>query len=550
MKTTEHKEKVAEGSIKRNRIGGCNGMKKSVTRTGCCHQKTAGGKKYIMTGDYCGVSPSSSAYEVVQQIPVRDQLCQETEKVLKLESQLGLRPSAKMKLQLFPIDEGTRIGLEKDGYNPYLELTLRAQKKIPSVIKHLNSKWGNSSVAQGELVLFPYNIQLEKLSTYKRWTLNDNGIGAADVHATIENSSVFRLRYGWFTNIKPKMTAVPPVSTCLDSSLKSAVLLKACGTTSELVGDRKENDRITGEDKPTNINQAADIDVAANISADADVAYANYADKIANGLPKPVLPWDDSLTNISIGCLLPDASLPDKISNSDSELKDNKSNSAPIQLVALDISIGGLLSEASLQGRTNNCEQKSNGSKLVSQPRMDKVLVQSSLPQEDSLTTLSIGGLLSEASLQLKVDNYDQISNGSQQRLQPSSLISDSLDTFDAGQLSSHPQESKTNHITQTSILDAEDTCHAFPFGKLPSLGKDAVHLSGIAATSNHNHDDSLKLSTANINSTHSGVLNDGSSLGLAGIKWTESLGPFDICLSKSRQITSGDSASIGEFVR
>lgn len=64
------------------------------------------------------------------------------------------------------------------------------------MLKHLNSKWGSSSVAIGDPMLFPYNIQLEKLSTYKQWTLNDIGISAGDVYAAVECPSVFRLRFG------------------------------------------------------------------------------------------------------------------------------------------------------------------------------------------------------------------------------------------------------------------------------------------------------------------------------------------------------------------
>ncbi|XVF17103.1 hypothetical protein REPUB_Repub10bG0089600 [Reevesia pubescens] len=44
--------------------------------------------------------------------------------------------------RLFPIDEITRLGLEKDGFHPYLELILSARKKISSVLEHLDSNWG------------------------------------------------------------------------------------------------------------------------------------------------------------------------------------------------------------------------------------------------------------------------------------------------------------------------------------------------------------------------------------------------------------------------
>lgn len=82
------------------------------------------------------------------------------------------------------------------------------------------------------------------------------------------------------------------------------------------------------------------------------------------------------------------------------------------------------------------------------------------------MTDISIGGLLSEASLLGKVDKFDSKTNGSS--AQPSSsLISDSLDAFITNlkcsqSLALPPSEPRS------SILDAEDTCHAFSF-KRPS---------------------------------------------------------------------------------
>lgn len=111
-------------------------------------------------------------------------------------------PSTKLKLQLFPIDEFTRKALEKDEHNPHLELTLSARKKISSVLEHLTRKWGSSSIASGELMLFPYNIQQGNLASCTKWTLKDTVASAADVYATVGSPAVFRLRYGWFPSGK------------------------------------------------------------------------------------------------------------------------------------------------------------------------------------------------------------------------------------------------------------------------------------------------------------------------------------------------------------
>ncbi|KAL6957744.1 hypothetical protein U1Q18_050210 [Sarracenia purpurea var. burkii] len=195
MKTTRQRKGKTVDAPKRRSIVGCAGVKKSTNRTGGRHQATSVGCKYISVEDDPGVFSFSDAQVEVQQLPMKHTLSQQmTKAILKPEGRIGFHLSEKIKLQLFPINEGTKIGLEKDGHNPYLELTVRARKKISSVLKHLNSKWGNSSVAIGDPMLFPYNIQLENLSTYKRWTLNDTGIHTGDVYAAIESPAVFRLR--------------------------------------------------------------------------------------------------------------------------------------------------------------------------------------------------------------------------------------------------------------------------------------------------------------------------------------------------------------------
>ncbi|XP_047316526.1 TSL-kinase interacting protein 1-like isoform X2 [Impatiens glandulifera] len=121
----------------------------------------------------------------------------------------NVRSTAKLKLQLFPVDEATRRALEMDNHNPHLELTLGIRKKISSVLEHLNRKWGNCSiVASGELVLFPYNNdQIEKTMNdhHQRWS-QDSVHCAGDIHGLIGSPPVFRLRYGWISKNKPAST--------------------------------------------------------------------------------------------------------------------------------------------------------------------------------------------------------------------------------------------------------------------------------------------------------------------------------------------------------
>lgn len=66
---------------------------------------------------------------------------------------------------------------------------------MSSVLEHLNRKWGNSNIASGELVLFPYCAHQEDLATYQRWTTQDT-VAVADVFLSVNSPSIFRLRYG------------------------------------------------------------------------------------------------------------------------------------------------------------------------------------------------------------------------------------------------------------------------------------------------------------------------------------------------------------------
>lgn len=111
--------------------------------------------------------------------------------------------------------------------------------------------------------------------------------------------------------------------------------------------------------------------------------------------------------------------------------------------------------------------------------RVDSSIGQSLAVWADSLTNISIGGLLSEASLQGRFGDCDPKSNGSTIGLQSSQLISDSFDAFLAGQMNLSQNPTPPPQVSHSSILDADDTCHAFQFQKFPSLGKDAIASGG-----------------------------------------------------------------------
>lgn len=225
-----------------------------------------------------------------------------------------------------------------------------------------------------------------------------------------------------------------------------------------------------------------------------------------------LVPWEDNLTNLSIGGLLSEVSLLGKIIKSDTE---SASQMQPILAVS-DFSVGGLLSEVSLQGKMNNGglnsvkELDKQPLKLVSGVNTGCLLPQSTFQGEihdynpptqefemqrtmvgdnaqqqfswdDSLTALSIGGLLSEVSMQGKIRGFDPNSSGNRSSLLHSSSTADSLSAFVATQLNSHLPDSKLPlDEPRTSFFDAEETCHAFPVRKV-------CPLSGMAVTASAN---------------------------------------------------------------
>lgn len=208
----------------------------------------------------------------------------------------------------------------------------------------------------------------------------------------------------------------------------------------------------------------------------------------------PSIPWDDNMTILSIGGLLSEISLQGKINGSypssvsrshvqpialtsDISIRDllsedsflckmrcpsvkleNESSLQPLFLGFSDVSIGGLFSEASLLAKLKKPDTQS--------AEAGHAPLQS--PWDDNITTLSIGGLLSDASLQAKTGGKVELKE-SKSSLEPFAP-SQSLDSQCAAQLYTSTQKLKPlMHEPNLSILDAEETCHAFPIQKLQS---------------------------------------------------------------------------------
>ncbi|KAJ4969719.1 hypothetical protein NE237_002818 [Protea cynaroides] len=202
--------------------------------------------------------------------------------------------TVKLKLQLFPVDEGTRRALEKDEHNPHLELTVSGRKKISSVLDHLNRKWGHSSIASGDLILFPYNVQRENLGGYQRWT-QDTIASAADVYASIGSPPIFRLRYGWFCNADIEAVTFQAPSTSIHFQEEHR------GMTGCAITEPENNLQLSS----TNLSWLRKETGGGHIRRQWD----NLDNpRVNNGTSVSAGEWADSLTNISIGELLSEES--------------------------------------------------------------------------------------------------------------------------------------------------------------------------------------------------------------------------------------------------
>ncbi|KAG5050846.1 hypothetical protein JHK87_003044 [Glycine soja] len=232
----------------------------------------------------------------------------------------------KLKLQLFPIDEPTRRALEMDKHNPHLELTLSTRKKISSILEHLNRKWGNSSIAAGEVMLFPYGIQRENLVNCPRWT-QESTLSAADIYAMIGSPPIFRLRYGWFSNTELGLLnmQVPVASGSMLRQYKSTVdnakdqIVNSVSFPTPLTNTHSME---LSEDCRTSMNRnrtliTASTEESRDPTANTlwhgkdvrDGAVSTQLEdmdelKISSGAGLSAGEWADSLTNISVGDLL------------------------------------------------------------------------------------------------------------------------------------------------------------------------------------------------------------------------------------------------------
>ncbi|XP_020884578.1 TSL-kinase interacting protein 1 isoform X1 [Arabidopsis lyrata subsp. lyrata] len=237
-----------------------------------------------------------------------------------LLSDTNMQFSAKLKLQLFPIDECTRRSLEMDKHNPHLELTLSNRKKISSVLEHLNRKWGSASCATGELLLFPYNARKETVTCHQRWT-HDSFLSAAEVHSMVGSPSVFRLRYGWFVHDASGsiISQVPTSDPC--PSLEDDMNVDGVNEVNMLLTESGPLSVHSTAEQATSVEPSQGLvcasgeihDHPAESRDDYEAASTTITplEHLSSGNAQSAGEWADSLTNISIGDLL--SEVPDDI---------------------------------------------------------------------------------------------------------------------------------------------------------------------------------------------------------------------------------------------
>ncbi|CAO2827923.1 unnamed protein product [Amaranthus hypochondriacus] len=472
-----------QGSINKSPIG--IGGKKSRKNSGGQQQKRAGAVGKDLKSIVHGTLPQNNDCNLDERSSIN------TEKEKKLRS-------LKMILQLFPIDEKTRMGLEKVGHNPFLELTLSPRKKISSVLTHIHNKWGSSSgAAIDELKLFPFNIAAHNLNSCLTWNLSDIGVTAGDVHAALGSPGIFRLRYGW-VSLQPNNSPLNPISHAMEGS--GNTMNDVEGTSKELgpcnenestdmaVEQRvlagpllyevhKEPNEVKSKDLKLNMSSTVESDTAAEENASA-APYNSEELRVDAGSSMTSLLWSD-LSNISFG---------------------------------------GLLSEASLQAMFKTEEQISGGNRLISHPNMTDSIdaMIEKLKQPQSLTTIS-------------------------PEMPPSILDAESTcHSFAFSKLSTSKDSLTPGKGAFSGLSDSFQSAVPESF-KCPKSEGDAQESAFGSINVREPKMDLLPCS--------SGIYNNDNSRGLSSLRWNDSVGPFDLPLI-SRQLIKDDSVSIGGFVR
>ncbi|XP_021760120.1 TSL-kinase interacting protein 1-like isoform X1 [Chenopodium quinoa] len=428
----------------------------------------------------------------------------------------NVQATMKLKLQLFPIDQTTRKALEMDKRNPFLELTLSTRKKISSILEHLDRKWGNSSVASGELMLFPSNIQRENLVRYQRWT-RDSDVTAAEVYAVIGSPAVFRLRYGWIS------------STELQSRISQTTYVPAIDFE---VQESRRQDALREQSLPQ-IEEKSNLEkLAVHFLGDQQTL-----EKQKRALKESAV-----------------ATFGEANKNADVELSN-------------DIFEMHNLGSSVLSKKYEPCDE-SNFTKfktLVDQ-RARKSTSLSTREWADSLTNASVGELLTE---DVDVMDANGVENPAFRSSQCVEAIPFTCDSFDAAIAAHIYRQSKIGFsgpsTHSSSIWDAEETCDAFSFQNravpnnqvlvATSIADSETYQTSPARTGNKVQDEAMvkgNVSEDPMDECASETHETGNSAkdfsSLTDIYWPDSLGPLELdipsCKYYSEDLILSDSLS------
>uniref|UniRef100_A0A2C9V8E6 Uncharacterized protein n=1 Tax=Manihot esculenta TaxID=3983 RepID=A0A2C9V8E6_MANES len=419
----------------------------------------------------------------------------------------------KLKLQLFPIDDGTRRALEMDKHNPYLELTLSTRKKISSVLEHLNQKWGNSRIASGELMLFPYSAHRENFVGHQRWT-QDAIVSAADVHTSIGSPPVFRLRYGWFSTIE--LASATLQETSVSSSIPGR----------DTVDVENEKRKI--------VDSVSSSGLSADDKSEENMTHCEDQLTIGNKLHASAPQF---------------TSVPDDLSG----------------FIATEPSNNIVMSSDSAARESWHEKEAVDGANMKQLDNVDDLRLSSGTALSagewaDSLTNISVGDLLSEVPHDVDPNCFEPPIAQSGQCIQQIPFSCDSFDAAIAAHMSRHQNKMEFSSAVAShtsSIWDAEETCDAFSFQKdhafyqeiptsidviTPDTDKQMNSMvSGdfIEGSPNGEGHVDYPAETGPMNECSPdphGVDNSAKDFtGLTDIYWPESLGPLDLDIPSSK---------------
>lgn len=457
----------------------------------------------------------------------------------------------KLKLQLFPMDEFTRKALEKDGHNPHLELTLKARKMISSVLQHLMQKWGHSTAASGELMLFPYSAQWKDLPNCQSWTLNETSASAGDVHAAVGSPTIFRLRYGWLSSRVLQISNAEPCQqpASIPSQMNMPQMCLQCQNKQTVKVRKLDVGRIkTKSPSPiqenmsgsvcagvafngtqnSNMNKCTESNVpCCHVTTKAFHVYQDSGQSI-------ILPLDSvqSTVHMSTVTSIKDPALPRRKltsltheANRNEDTGVNYSESFPLESVKMSgdncivpgkgsqdaaPSICSGLAEPNLKnivpekscGATEFLSQISCSSWINVESndgfvqrfwedeemlRSNNGALLSTMDWVDSLTNISIGDLLNDASRAEHGNTYECLSANGGARPQPFLNYTDSFDAAIAAQ-APHSHEAVNTAVThsQSSIWDGEETRDAFAFQKVPFSVQDLGPVNRVVMQSSY----------------------------------------------------------------